>query len=99
MSVPLIYDKELTIKVEAELEALGSTGDEVAHNLSKGGFSGPRDHCSKCPLAMYLWSKGYDHVEVGVGYVAVGLKGRVADISDVPLACQDFIRRFDTGSY
>lgn len=59
-------DPGRTDQVRTFLEGLGGTADEVAVSLRKLGAVGFREHPRECPIAMALWQRFRDAVNVHV---------------------------------
>ena len=79
------------------LDALGQySSDEIADILCMNGIRGMRKAILRCPLAMYLRSEGVDCPVVKPGAVGVARGGIIYDI---PVSVNDFISKFDSGSY
>lgn len=88
--------------VDVALEALGTTVEEVAAELLKGGFKGvPRRAC-ECPVALYLshaLNVPTDSVAVAFSD-AVLMWGNSGPISiPLPGAVSQFVNDFDKGLY
>jgi len=90
------------MNLKADLEALGSTEQEVAATLKAKGIRGLRDYSWGCPVANYLKSLGYQVEMVLDDHVC-------ADIVDgclfkrfnacTPPAIKAFILAFDRRDY
>ncbi len=80
----------------AALLALGSTADEVAETLLRGGHRGRLDDTCYCPVAVYLRALGADDPYVDLEWTTVGWD---SDPVHVPDQIADFIETFDSGAF
>lgn len=79
------------------LDELGEySSDEIAEVMLMNGARGMRKAVMQCPLARYLRKQGVEKPIVKVG--AVWLTDGVI-IYDIPVSVDDFIVKFDMGTY
>lgn len=85
-------------QLRAALNRLGNTEREVADFLAASKIKGVRFVSDLCPIAVYLKSCGFRHVDVTGGCV---LLNRISDGRRVPTpkAVDEFVSRFDDGHY
>jgi hypothetical protein len=85
-------------RMQADLEALGRTADEVAKNLENLGIKGLPRLARHCPLAKYLISKGY--LQASIFEIAVADSDSPTPYQcKTPEPCYDFIHDFDRKVY
>jgi hypothetical protein len=81
-------------ELEAELIALGDTAEAVANALEAMGIKGSRCRAGYCPLAIYLQNISGEEIVVGpekACFVNVPFRPWI----NFPVACRDFVRKFD----
>lgn len=83
-------------RVAELLRALGSTADEVAETLRRGGYRGERQRCDVCPIAQYLGANDVDGPAV---YPIVVFFGPECEAASNPEGAYLFMRAFDEGGY
>jgi hypothetical protein len=79
------------------LRRLGDTAGEVAGRLHDLGIRGKPYEIAACPLAAYLHDHGYRWFVSG--HYATGVTSGTIQPVRLPLACVDFVERFDFGAY
>lgn len=92
--------KESSLK--AKLRRLGSTPKAIAKNLKARGIKGTKCDSAHCPLAQFLVSttKGATSVVVTGDDAWVYTQGQgFTVIVDLPKACKDFVKSFDSGKF
>lgn len=89
-------------QVLSALDGLGATSADVANTLQEQGIKGRRDHCTECPIAVYLAvTFPGRHFLVGEPDVMILKRASANSGPEViePAAVRGFVKEFDLGMY